>query len=117
MLLAEICQILESNSLDDVKSFDKEINMVCGSDLMSDVLTFVKSGSLLLTGLTNPQVVRTAEMVEIAVVCFVSGKKPPQGTIELAKEKNIPLLVTKLFMFECCGRLHKKGLSGVDDSE
>ncbi len=117
MLIAEICEILEADSLDDVKRFDKEINLVCGSDLMSDVLTFVKPGSLLLTGLTNPQVVRTAEMADVAVVCFVRGKKPPQETIELAKEKNIPLLVTKLLMYECCGRLHKKGLKGGDGSE
>ncbi|MHC4635129.1 MAG: DRTGG domain-containing protein [Planctomycetota bacterium] len=117
MLLDEICKILEADMLSDVKGFDREINMVCGSDLMSDVLTFVKSGSLLLTGLTNTQVVRTAEMAELGAVCFVNNKRPQKGTITLANEKKIPLLATKLFMYECCGRLYKKGLSGTDDSE
>lgn len=117
MLLGEICKILEADLLSNIKSLDKEINLVCGSDLMSDVLTFVKSGSLLLTGLTNAQVVRTAEMAEIGAICFVNNKRPQEETIKLANEKEIPLLATKLFMYECCGRLYKKGLSGTDDSE
>ncbi len=117
MLLREISEILQADSIGDFEDPDKNIEMAYGSDLMSDVLTFVKSGSLLLTGLINPQVIRTAEMAEIVVVCFVNGKKPQQETIELAREKNIPLLATKLFMYECCGRLHKKGLSGGDDSK
>ena len=117
MLIAEICEILEADSLDDVKSFDKEINVVCGSDLMSDVLTFVKSDSLLLTGLVNPQVVRTAEMAEIAAICFVRGKRPQEETIKLANEKKIPLLITKLFMYESCGRLYTEGLPGGYDSK
>jgi len=95
----------------------REIETVFASDLMSDVLTFIKSGSLLLTGLTNPQVVRTAEMAEIAVVCFVCGKKPNQEAIDLAEEKKIPLLVTDLSMYKSCGRLYKKGLSGGYDSK
>ena len=117
MNLKELRDILETEVLCGDDCLTKEIEMAYGSDLMSDVLTFVKSGSLLLTGLTNPQVIRTAEMAEIVVVCFVNGKKPQQETIELAREKNIPLLATKLFMYECCGRLHKKGLSGGDDSK
>lgn len=117
MLLREISEILQADSIGDFEAPDKDIKMAYASDLMSDVLAFVKSGSLLLTGLTNPQVIRTAEMAEIVVVCFVNGKKPQQETIELAREKNIPLLATKLFMYECCGRLHKKDLSGGDDSK
>jgi len=85
--------------------------------LMSDVLSFVKSGSFLLTGLTNSQVIRTAEMAEISAVCFVNGKIPQRDTINLADEKKIPLMVTKALMYECCGRLHEKGLAGDDDSE
>jgi predicted transcriptional regulator len=92
-----------------------EINSVSASDLMSDVLTFVNEGSLLLTGLTNMQVVRTAEMAGIAAVCFVREKMPPEETIALAKEKNVPLLATKLSMYEACGRLHKRGLHGYDE--
>lgn len=117
MKLKEIKNILEAEMLYGDEYLNKEIKVAYGSDLMSDVLTFVKSGSLLLTGLTNAQVIRTAEMAEIVAVCFVNGKKPQQETIELAREKNIPLLATKLFMYECCGRLHKKDLSGGDDSK
>jgi predicted transcriptional regulator len=117
MLLGEICEVLDAELIGDVENFDKEIIMVCGSDLMSDVLTFVKSDSLLLTGLTNAQAVRTAEMAEIGAICFVNNKRPQEETIKLANEKKIPLLATNLFMYECCGRLYKKGLSGTDDSE
>ncbi|UCC90588.1 MAG: hypothetical protein JSW24_05580, partial [Dehalococcoidia bacterium] len=82
---------------------------------MSDVLAFTKPESLLLTGLTNAQVIRTAEMAEIAAVCFVRGKKPDEETIRLAKSKSIPLLVTQLPLFESCGRLYKKGLIGCSE--
>lgn len=91
---------------------NQKISMVSACDLMSDVLTFTVPGALLLTGLTNSQVVRTAEMAEIAAICFVRDKKPPEDTITLAKEKGIPLLTTSLCMYESCGRLHEEGLSG-----
>jgi predicted transcriptional regulator len=117
MLLVEICKILEADLIYDVKSLDKEINMACGSDLMSDVLAFIKADSLLITGLVNPQVVRTAEMVEIAAICFVRGKRPQDETIKLANEKEIPLLATTISMYESCGRLYKRGLRGCDESK
>ena len=115
MLLGKICKILEADLIDDVKSPDKEISMVCGSDLMSDVLAFIKSDSLLLTGLVNLQVIRTAEMAEVAAVCFVRGKLPQKETIELANEKKLPLLATGLSMYESCGRLYGEGLPGCDE--
>jgi len=92
-----------------------EIDTVSASDMMSNALAFAKEGSLLLTGLTNQQVIRTAEMAGIAAICFVRGKTPQENTIILAKEKNIPLLITELSMFEACGRLHKEGLHGYDE--
>ena len=82
---------------------------------MSDVLSFVKPGALLLTGLINPQVVRTAEMADLRAICFVRGKKPAQETIEMAESKDIPLLTTPLLLFESCGRLHREGLSGCSE--
>ncbi len=115
MKLSEIRKIIEAKVLWDNDYLGKEIKMACGSDLMSDVLAFVKPGSLLLTGLTNPQVVRTAEMAEIIAICFVRGKEPQRETIKLAKEKGIPLLATKCLMYEACGRLHGKGLPGCGD--
>ncbi len=117
MLLRKISEILQADPIGKFEDPDKDIEMAYGSDLMSDVLTFVKSGSLLLTGLTNAQVVRTAEMAEIGAICFVNNKRPQEEMIILANEKKIPLLTTKLFMYECCGRLYKKGLPSVNDSE
>ena len=89
---------------------DREVRSCHASDLMSDVLTFRGPGSLLLTGLTNAQVIRTAEMSDFVAICFVRGKKPQPDTIELAEDKGVPLYVTSLSMFEACGRLYGKGL-------
>jgi len=92
-----------------------EIKSVSASDLMSDVLTFAKEDSLLVTGLVNQQVVRTAEMAGIVAICFVRGKVPPEETIILAKEKNVPLLATELSMYKACGKLYEKGLHGYNE--
>jgi predicted transcriptional regulator len=115
MILEDVRRILEAEVIAGDDLLNKDVVMACGSDLMSDVLSFVKSGSLLLTGLTNPQVVRTAEMADIAAICFVRGKKPGAETIEIAKSKDIPLLTTYLPMFESCGRLHEEGLPGCSE--
>jgi predicted transcriptional regulator len=117
MTIRRIKEVLEAEELSRTGIAGKEINTVCGCDLMSDVLTLNKPNGLLLTGLTNPQVIRTVEMADIAVVCFIRGKKPQAETIELAKEKNIPLLVTKLSMFESCGRLYAEGIRGSDNTK
>ena len=111
MTLEKIKEILNAQVLVGSDALSIEIEMGCGCDLMSDVLSFVKPGSLLLTGLTNPQSVRTAEMSDIKAICFVRGKKPDRETIKLAKSKNIPLLLTILPLFEACGKLYNAGLS------
>lgn len=108
MTLKQIIDILEADILTENLDFGREIKMIYASDLMSDVLAFVKLNTLLLTGLTNVQVVRTAEMAEISAVCFVNGKKPQKETVRLALENKIPLLTTKLSMYESCGRLYTK---------
>lgn len=115
MKLEEIKRILDADVIAGTGLLQQDIKMAFGSDLISDILAFVKSGSLLLTGLTNPQVVRTADIVDLMAICFVRGKKPDRITIKMAKSKNIPLLVTPLLMFESCGRLHKKGLPGCSE--
>jgi predicted transcriptional regulator len=115
MKLKDIERILEAEVLTGDELLQEDIKMACGSDLMSDVLAFAKSGSLLLTGLTNPQVVRTAEMADLRAICFVRGKKPDQDTVRLADSKNIPLLTTPLPMFESCGRLYREGLPGCSE--
>ncbi len=115
MKLKDIERILGAEVIAGNEPLDRDIKMACGSDLMSDVLSFVKSESLLLTGLTNPQVVRTAEMADVAAICFVRGKVPDQETIKMAESKNIPLLMTPLPMFESCGRLWTQGLPGCSE--
>jgi predicted transcriptional regulator len=115
MNLEDITKILDVEVIVGSDLLHKEVLMVCGSDLMSDVLSFAKSRSLLLTGLTNPQVVRTAEMADLQAICFVRGKKPEKETIDLAESKDIPLLVTPLPMFESCGRLYQAGLPGCSE--
>ncbi len=112
MTLEQIAKILEAELLVGRESLNVEIGMACGADLLSDVLAFTKSQSLLLTGLTHPQVIRTAEIAEIEAVCFVRGKRPPEETVELAKERNIPLLCSSLPMYEACGRLYSHDLAG-----
>ncbi len=89
-----------------------KLECACGSDMMSDVLAFIKKPSVLLTGLCNLQVVRTAEMMDIVCICFVRGKLPSKDMINLAKEKGIVLLSTNLRMFPACGILYANGLHG-----
>ncbi len=115
MTLGEIQEILEARVLVAAQEVNLQIEMACGCDLMSDVLSFTKEHSLLLTGLTNVQVVRTAEMANIKAVVFVRGKKPDRETIALAAAQQIPLLMTDLLMYEACGRLYKHGLKGCSE--
>ena len=110
MTLAEVLSIIEGRAISAQVDLSKEVSMACGADLMSDVLAFTHAGTLLLTGLTNPQVVRTAEMAGIDCIVFVRGKLPPQETIVLAEQKGIPLLASKYTMYETCGRLYQAGL-------
>lgn len=116
MLLYDIKSILDAEILsgeteDALKN--KDIHTACGCDLMSDVLAFVKDQSLLLTGLINAQVVRTAEMMDIVAICFVRGKSPSEDVIALAKEKNITLLSTSQPLYLACGMLYDGGLKGL----
>lgn len=115
MLLSDIKSILNADVLsgeDAAALKNKEIHTACGCDLMSDVLAFVKDQSLLLTGLINSQVIRTAEMMDIVAVCFVRGKTPPEDVIELAKEKSITVLKTSYPLYLACGMLYQQGLRG-----
>ncbi len=115
MRLSEIKDILNAKILtgeDDGQVTACEINTACGCDLMSDVLAFVKDQSLLLTGLINPQVIRTAEMMDIVAICFVRGKIPPDDVIELAKSRGIYILTTDYPLYSACGKLYESGLGG-----
>jgi len=108
MKLQQIISIVEGQVLVDA-GIDREISCAAASDLMSDVLAFAEPYSVLLTALCNPQVVRTAEMADIAAIIFVHGKVPGAETISLAKEKGIPLVLAKAPLFEICGACTRRG--------
>lgn len=116
MKIAEVLQIVEGRAVTANVDLNLDVCVGCAADLMSDVLAFPCEGALLLSGLINPQVVRTAEVAGVAVLLIVRGKTPPQETIVLAEEKRIPLLTTHLTMFEACGRLYQAGLTGCGPS-
>lgn len=110
MKLSDVLRIIDGRLITEDADLETEVQMGCGADLMSDVLAFTHAGTLLLTGLTNPQVVRTADMAGIKAIVFVRGKLPPAETVALAQEKGIPLIASKYTLYETCGRLYKAGL-------
>ncbi len=118
MLLSDIKSVLNAEVLtgeEDNILLQKDIHTACGCDLMSDVLAFVKDQSLLLTGLINSQVIRTAEMMDIVAICFVRGKTPTGDVIKLAQEKGITILSTSYPLYIASGKLYEKGLKGKEN--
>jgi hypothetical protein len=89
---------------------DLEVFTACGADLMSDVMAFVKGKGILLTGLINPQVIRTADLLDINAIIFVRGKQPSMDMIDMAVDLNIILAGTKFPMFLSCGKLYEAGI-------
>jgi predicted transcriptional regulator len=112
LTLLKIKQILNAEVLYGEDKLDKEIQSACGSDLMSDVLAFVKEQTLLLTGLTNHHVIRTAELLDVSAIVFVRGKCPAPDIIEMSRNHSIVLMSTADSMFTACGKLYQAGLSG-----
>lgn len=112
MKLAVVREILEAEVIVGNDQMDKEVTTAFGADLMSDVLAFARQGTLLLTGLTNPQVIRTSEILDIAAIIIVRGKVPPPETVRLAEELRIPILRTRYILFETAGRLYTAGIVG-----
>ena len=114
MRLEEVVKLIYGQVLTDNVDLSTEVEGGCGADLMSDVLASVQPQAVLLTGLCNPQVVRTAQMADVAAIVFVRGKMPTQDVIDLANEEKIPLITTPYGMFELCGRLYKAGLPSLE---
>ena len=112
MKISDVKEILKARILSGEDMIETEVCSACGSDLMSDVLAFVKDQALLLTGLINPQVIRTAEMMDIKAIVFVRGKLPEDSIIELAEEKNMILMTTDYPLYVACGELYNGGLKG-----
>jgi predicted transcriptional regulator len=95
---------------------DREILGGCSADLMSDVLAYIQPNAVLLTGLVNPQVIRTAQMADIAAIVFVRGKVPPDETLQLAEEIGLPIISSPLGMYELSGRLFQNGLPSLENA-
>ena len=112
MKISRIAELLHAEVVSGMDLLDSEVHSACGSDMMSDVLAFVKDQAVLLTGLVNPQVIRTAEMMDMRCVVFVRGKKPGFNVIDLAEECGIVLLTTTERMYTACGKLYAAGLTG-----
>ena len=112
MTVLQLKEILSAELLCGGDHLDREVQTACGSDMMSDVLAFVKEQAVLLTGLVNPQVVRTAEMMDMKVIVFVRGKVPSDAILDLARELDIVVLKTELEMFTSCGKLYQAALRG-----
>lgn len=112
MKISEIKNLLEADVICGGEHLDKDVYSACGSDMMSDVLAYVKDQAVLLTGLVNSQVIRTAEMMDMICIVFVRSKKPTEDMIELARESGVVLMSSKKRMYEACGLLYSGGLVG-----
>ena len=112
MKLSTIREILDATVLSSEEHLDREVLAACGSDFMSDVLAYVKDQALLLTGLVNPQVVRTAEMLDMKCIVFVRGKTPDESILKLAQARDIVVMRSPRRMYDACGLLYLNGLRG-----
>lgn len=116
MKIGIIRELLDAEVLCGQEYMDREVNSACGSDMMSDVLAYVKDQAVLLTGLVNPQVVRTAEMMDMVCVVFVRSKMPTEEIVRLARENHMVILATRKRMYEACGKLYVAGLGVTHES-
>ncbi|MEK6528726.1 MAG: DRTGG domain-containing protein [Nitrospirota bacterium] len=112
MILKDITEALKAEVVVNPADINIQVQCGCSADLMSDVLFYCTSNSILITGLTQRHVVRTAEIIGIKGIVFVQNKKPDKETIELAKEKKIPLFITPFCMYTASGKLYEAGLRG-----
>ncbi len=112
MKISIIKELLSADVICGEDSLSQEVFSACGSDMMSDVLAYVKDQAVLLTGLVNPQVIRTAEMMDMKCIVFVRSKLPNSEMVALAKDSGIVLLATNKRMYEACGILYSSGLVG-----
>ena len=116
MTIGEIQQLLSAQVLAGDDLLDHQVYSACGSDMMSDVLAYVKDQGVLLTGLVNSQVIRTAEMMDMVCIVFVRNKQPTEDMLELARDSGIAVLSTSKRMYEACGKLYAGGLQKTNDT-
>ena len=111
MKISTIKELLNADVVCCEEDLERHVYSACGSDMMSDVLAFVKDQAVLLTGLVNSQVIRTAEMMDMVCIVFVRNKRPTEEMVELAREMGIALLCSPKRMYEACGKLYMNGLN------
>ena len=114
MKMTEIAQLLDCRVLCCEEQLDGDVYSACGSDMMSDVLAYVKNQAVLLTGLLNTQVIRTAEMMDMVCVVFVRNKMPSEEILKIAQESGIVVMSTRHRMYEACGILYASGLNRIE---
>lgn len=112
MKISTMQNLLEAKVLCCEENVEKSVYSACGCDLMSDVLAYVKDQAVLLTGLVNPQVIRTAVMMDMICIVFVRSKTPSEEMLSLAKESGIVVMTTDKRLYEACGLLYSNGLVG-----
>ncbi len=113
MKISTIRDLLDAEVLCCEEYLDSDVYSACGSDMMSDVLAYVKDQAVLLTGLVNPQVIRTAEMMDMKCIVFVRSKKPSPAMISMAEDDGIVMMASDKRMYDACGMLYTNGLIGT----
>ena len=116
MKISTIKELLNAEVVCNEDMLDSDVFSACGSDMMSDVLAFVKNQAVLLTGLVNAQVIRTAEMMDMVCIVFVRSKQPTPDMIALAEASGLVVMTTKMRMYEACGKLYASGLNKAGDA-
>ncbi len=116
MKISTIKELLDAEVVSGEEMLDNEVHSACGSDMMSDVLAYVKDQAVLLTGLLNSQVIRTAVMMDMVCIVFVRDKRPTEDMIRLAEDSGIVVLSTAYRMYDACGRLYTGGLGVKGES-
>ena len=111
MTIREIKDLLDAKVLCCEENLDQEVHSACGCDLMSDVLAYVKDQAVLLTGLVNPQVIRTAEMMDMACIVFVRSKMPTDDMLDLADKSGLVIMSCDKRLYEACGIIYSNGLN------
>ncbi len=110
MEIRQIKELLDAELIVGEDSLSRDVHSACGSDMMSDVLAYVKDQAVLLTGLVNAQVIRTAQMMDMICIVFVRSKRPSDDMVALAQEAGITIMTTTKRMYEACGLLYAAGL-------
>ncbi len=113
MKIKTLTELLDAEIICGAEHLERDVQSACGSDMMSDVLAYVKNQAVLLTGLVNSQVIRTAEMMDMICIVFVRSKRPTSEMIEIANECGMVMLCTEKRMYDACGILYSNGLGGT----